>query len=120
MKQPDTLSLGLNLTGTARMMAGEIDDGIALLRQSLEVATSTSSSTRIANAHWMLGIGPCRDARVRARRALRCGEHIAFAEEHDLDCDYTSAWLAAVHLYRGRWDEASSLARRLVAGTPLP
>ena len=115
----ETLALGLNLTGTARMMSGEIDAGISLLRQSLEAAERNHLEHRIANAHWMLGSGLAEMHEFeRAESSLR--DHIAFAEEHDLDCDYTSAWLAAVLLYRGRWDEASALARRLVAGNPPP
>jgi DNA-binding CsgD family transcriptional regulator/tetratricopeptide (TPR) repeat protein len=115
----ETLALGLNLTGTARMMSGEIDEGTSLLRQSLEVAERNHLEHRIANAHWMLGSGLAEMHEFeRAESSLR--DHIAFAEEHDLDCDYTSAWLAAVLLYRGRWDEASALARRLIAGNPPP
>ncbi len=119
LDESETLALGLNLTGTARLMSGEIDEGISLLRQSLEVAERNHLEHRIANAHWMLGSGLAEMHEFeRAESSLR--DHIAFAEEHDLDCDYTSAWLAAVLLYRGGWDEASALARRLIAGDPPP
>jgi DNA-binding CsgD family transcriptional regulator len=49
----------------------------------------------------------------RAERWLR--EHITFAEEHELDTSYTRSWLAAVAVYRGRWDEGTALARDVLA-----
>ena len=49
----------------------------------------------------------------RAERALR--DHIAFAEERDLDSTYTRAWLALVLVYRGRWADGGALAAEVLA-----
>lgn len=97
------------------MMAGEIERGVALLEQSLEVAEAHALEHRIAHAHWMLGSGLAEMYELeRAERSLR--DHIAFAEDHDLDSAYTRAWLAGVLVYRGRWREGASLAGEVLAG----
>jgi DNA-binding CsgD family transcriptional regulator len=41
-------------------------------------------------------------------------ETIDFAERHDLTPTYAMSWLAAVHVYRGRWDEAADVAADLL------
>ena len=103
------------MTGTAYMMAGDIERGVGLLEQSLDVATTHALEHRIANAHWMLGSGLAEMYELeRAERSIR--DHIAFAEEHDLDSTYTRAWLAAVLVYRGRWAEGAALAAEVLAG----
>lgn len=105
----DTLALGLNLIGTSYMMAGEIERGIEFLHRSLVVARRHGLDYRIASVYSMLGsgLGEMYDLE-RSERYLR--EHLAFAEEHDLDSLYTHAWLAAVRVYRGSWDEGTALA----------
>jgi DNA-binding CsgD family transcriptional regulator/tetratricopeptide (TPR) repeat protein len=113
--QPETLALGLNMMGTAFVMAGEITRGVALLEQSLDIAKTQALEHRIANAHWMLGSGLAEMYELeRGERSLR--DHIAFADEHDLDAAYTRAWLAVVLVYRGRWAEGASLAGEVLAG----
>ena len=49
----------------------------------------------------------------RAERSLR--DHIAFAQEQDLDSTYTRAWLALVLVYRGRWADGGALAAEVLA-----
>ena len=43
------------------------------------------------------------------------GEFVAFATRHDLDSAYIRCWLAATHVYLGRWDEGTALAQELLA-----
>ena len=110
----DTLALGLNMLGTAHMMAGRIDQGVGLLSESLAVAETHGLEHRVANAHWMLGSGLAEMYELRrGETSLRA--HIAYAEEHDLDAAYTRAWLAAVHVYRGRLTEGEALADALLS-----
>jgi DNA-binding CsgD family transcriptional regulator/tetratricopeptide (TPR) repeat protein len=111
---PETLSLGLCMTGTAFTMSGAIDRGVALLEESLQVASAHGLELRTASALWMLGSGLGEMYELgRSQRYLR--EHIAFAEEHELDCGYTRAWLAAVLVYEGRWTEGAALATEVLA-----
>jgi DNA-binding CsgD family transcriptional regulator len=53
----------------------------------------------------------------RSERYLR--EHIAFADEHEIDDAYTRAWLALVHVYRGRWDEGAEEALGVLGRTEV-
>lgn len=113
--EPETLALGLNSIGAAFAMAGKIERGVAFLEQSLEVAEAHALEHRIANAHWMLGCGLSEMYELERGERSLC-DHIAFAEEHDLDSAYTRAWLAAVHVCRGRWKDGASLAAEVLAG----
>ena len=111
---PETLSLGLCMTGTALTMSGAIDRGVALLEESLQVASAHGLELRITSALWMLGSGLGEMYELeRSQRYLR--EHIAFADEHELDSGYTRAWLAAVLVYEGRWTEGAALATEVLA-----
>ncbi len=106
----DTRAMALNMIGTSYVMAGEIERGIDYLVRSLEAAREHGLELRIASAYTMLGSGLGEMYELeRAEGFLR--DHIAFAAQHDLDSAYTSSWLAAVHVYRGRWDEGAALAR---------
>ncbi len=112
--EPETLSLGLDVMGAAVITAGEIERGVTLLEQSLEVATANALAHRIAHSHWMLGAGLAEMYELeRAERWLR--DHIAFAEEWGLDAAYTRAWLAVALVYRGRWSEGAELAAEVLA-----
>ena len=106
---PDTLAFGLNMLGTAQMMAGDLGPGIAGLEASLEVARAHGLDHRIALVHWMLGSGLAEMHELdRGEAELRA--HIAFADDRGLDAGYTRAWLALVHVLRGRWAEGAALA----------
>jgi DNA-binding CsgD family transcriptional regulator/tetratricopeptide (TPR) repeat protein len=111
---PETLSLGLCMTGTALTMSGAIDRGVTLLQESLQVASAHGLELRIAAALWMLGSGLGEMYELaRAQRYLR--EHIDFADAHELDSGYTRAWLAAVLVYEGRLTEGAALATEVLA-----
>jgi DNA-binding CsgD family transcriptional regulator/tetratricopeptide (TPR) repeat protein len=110
----ETTAMALNMIGTSHVMAGEIDRGCEYLNRSLEVSQRHGLEYRVASAFSMLGSGLGEMYELeRSEHWLR--EHIAFAEEHDLDTSYTQSWLAAVAVYRGRWDEGTALARDVLA-----
>jgi DNA-binding CsgD family transcriptional regulator len=107
-------SFALNVIGTSRLMAGEIDRGVEFLLRSLELARTQDNEVRINSALGMLGSGLGEMYELeRAEMYLR--EQIAFGEPRELFVGYAQAWLACVHLYRGRWDEVAPLARVAIA-----
>ena len=107
-------SFALNMIGTSHLMAGEIDRGVEFLLRSLELARDQDNETRIHSALGMLGSG-LGEMYELERSQLYLEEQIAFSEPRELFVSYAQAWLACVHLYRGRWDEAAPLARIAVA-----
>ena len=106
-------SFALNMIGTSYVMAGETDRGVESLLRSLELARAQNNEVRINSALGMLGsgLGEMYDLR-RAQAYLE--EQIAFGEAHEISVSYSLAWLACVHLYRGRWDDVAPLARLAV------
>jgi DNA-binding CsgD family transcriptional regulator/tetratricopeptide (TPR) repeat protein len=114
---PETLSFGLNMTGTSHVMAGRFDSGIPLLLASLEVARKAGLDVRVASALGMLGSGLAEMYELgRGEHFLR--EHIGFADEHELDGTYSRSWLALVLVYTGRWDEGAALAAEVLSCQP--
>jgi DNA-binding CsgD family transcriptional regulator/tetratricopeptide (TPR) repeat protein len=110
----ETTAMALIMIGTSHVMAGEIERGIEYLTRSLDVSRRHGLEYRVSSAFSMLGTGLGEMYELeRSEHWLR--EHIAFAEEHDLNTSYTQSWLAAVAVYRGRWDEGTALARDVLA-----
>ena len=109
-------SFGLNMIGTSLLMGGEIDRGVESLLLSLELARTLDDETRINSALGMLGSGLGEMYELqRSQQYLE--EQIAYGEPRELFVGYAYAWLACVHLYRGRWAEVAPLARRALATT---
>ena len=107
-------SFALNMIGTSHVMAGEIDRGLEFLLRSLALARAEDNEVRIHSALGMLGSG-LGEMYELERSQLYLEEQIAFGEPRELFVSYAQAWLACVHLYRGRWDEVAPLARIAVA-----
>jgi DNA-binding CsgD family transcriptional regulator/tetratricopeptide (TPR) repeat protein len=109
----DTLAMALNMTGTAYVVAGEIELGCGYLEKSLSLAREHEIDTRVASALSMLGtaLGEMYEL-ASAERFLR--EHIAYADEHDLDAWYTHSWLALALVYEGRWEEGTTVAQAVL------
>jgi len=115
----DTLCFGLNMIGTSLVMAGEIDRGIELLIDSLEVGRASGLEYRIWSALGMLGSGLAEMYELeRAERYL--DEQIAFAEERDMWSHYSQAWRSLVDVYRGRFDDGAERAHDLTLNAPDP
>ena len=110
----DATAFALNMIGTSHVMAGEIETGCEYLERSRDFASGRGLHFRVAAAYSMLasGLGEMYEL-DRAERWI--GEYIEFAPKHDLDLSYIRAWLAAIHVYRGRWDEGASLAQEVLA-----
>ena len=105
------------MIGTSHVMAGQIDLGVEHLLRSLERARLLKSDYWINQALRMLGSGLGEMYELEtAQTYLEQG--IAFGEDRDLLLSYSQAWLACVHTYRGRWDDATALARTVIATAP--
>ena len=112
----EMLAYGLNSLGTSLVMGGEIEPGIHHLLRSLAIARE-HGWTWVGPALSMLGTGLGEMYELeRSERYLR--EHIEFTEANDLWPQYSRAWLALVHVYRGRWDEGAELAHDVLAIAP--
>ena len=111
----ETRAMALNMTGTAYVVAGEIELGCGYLQRSLTLARQHELDYRTGSALSMLGtaLGEMYELES-SERFLR--EHIAYAEEHDLESSYTRSWLALALAYQGRWDEGASAAREVLDG----
>jgi DNA-binding CsgD family transcriptional regulator len=103
-------SFALNMIGTSRVMAGDIEPGIADLEHAIAVAAESGIIDRVGSGYSMLasGLGEMYELE-RAERFAR--EFFAHADQTGVDDSYIRSWLACVHVYRGRWDEATSTAR---------
>lgn len=111
----DTIAYALNMIGTSHLMSGDIGTGCDYLLRSRDYAEKHGLHLRVAGAYGMLasGLGEMYELERSERWA---NEYLAFAAEHDLALSYVRSWLAAVHVYRGRWDQGVALAHDVLAG----
>jgi ATP/maltotriose-dependent transcriptional regulator MalT len=101
----------LNNVGTARMISGDLALGEQQLAQSLELALRDDAQEHAARAYTNLSATPVVDRRYdEAERVLRAG--LAYCADRDLDSWrlYMGSWLARVHLERGQFAKAASVA----------
>lgn len=109
----DLLAYSLNVVGTSHLMAGEIDRGIGLLLESIEIAREIPLSYRVGAGYSMLasGLGEMYELE---RTEEYANKHRAHAEEHGVDKSYVLSWLACVRVYRGDWEQGTALAHRVL------
>jgi DNA-binding CsgD family transcriptional regulator len=107
-------SFALNMIGTSHVMAGETERGVEFLLRSLELAREEDNEIRINSALGMLGSGLGEMYELELSQEY-LEQQIAFGESRELSVSYAQAWLACVHLYRGRWDDVAPLARAAIA-----
>jgi len=116
MKDEEILAHALNSTGSTIMLSREtMQDGIALLQQSLAIALNNSYHEHAARAYTALGSNAVSMKEyVFARKNL--DEGIQYCEENDLDSLklYMLSWKARLNLETGNWKEAFSIADNLV------
>jgi DNA-binding CsgD family transcriptional regulator len=110
----DDAAFALNVIGTSHLMAGDVELGCEFLERSRDLGLDRGLPVRVANAYSMLasGLGEMYELE-RSEGWAR--EFLGFAAEHDIDLAYIRSWLAAVTVYRGRWDEGAVLAQELLA-----
>jgi hypothetical protein len=103
-----------NVHGLALMYL-DYERGRQQLEYSLSVASAAGLDWRIATAYGNLGSNACELFHLfDAERYL--AEGLAYTAERDLDNHrlYVLSWLAAVHLYRGRWRDAEDAAEQVI------
>jgi DNA-binding CsgD family transcriptional regulator/tetratricopeptide (TPR) repeat protein len=113
--ESDVVIHARNNMGMARMMHGEVAEGAADVRASLDLALAADAEEHAARAYTNLGSGLMTLHRLdEAERWLRTG--IGYAADRDLDSWrlYMEAWLAKLLAARGRYPEASRLARSVL------
>ena len=115
----DAEAYSLNMVGTSYLMAGDIAEGTPYLERGLNVAREHGLYGLVANSYSMLasGLGEMYELEESERWAH---EFIAFAAENEFDAAYIRSWLAATHVYLGRWDEGTALAQELLADEVSP
>ena len=103
----------LNMVGTSHLMAGEIELGCEYILESRNLAAEHGYASRVANAYTMLasGLGEMYELE---RAEHWANEYLPFATRHEFDRSYMQSWLAAIHVYRGRWAEGGVLAQEVL------
>jgi DNA-binding CsgD family transcriptional regulator len=87
------------------------DAGCAEQQSALDIALADGLHWIAANIYVNMGSGAGELYRLDAAETW-LQRAIAFASEHEIDfyLNYARAWLALVHMSRGRWDDAAELA----------
>jgi DNA-binding CsgD family transcriptional regulator/tetratricopeptide (TPR) repeat protein len=105
--------------GSAKIFL-DYDGGCALIERSIAIArTLDDGGVALVDAHLMIGTASGELHRFdSAERYI--DEGLAWARTHDLDrlAHYLEAWRAICHVYRGEWDDAGTLAQRVLAREP--
>lgn len=107
---PTSLAGAQMALGTSLLFI-DTDQGVAMLVDQLASRRAAGNVRGIASSLLMLGSGLGEMMQLEAAEGyLR--QAIALAEAHELDYtrDYTSAWLSLCLMWRGRWDEAATIA----------
>lgn len=106
----------LNNVGSALATGGRLDDGVAMLRESLDIALANGFVDHAARAYCNLSVSLSLHRRHEDAEQIMA-EGIAYASERDLDYygDYITAMLAMSALERGAFAEAERLVGRLLA-----
>ncbi len=104
-------ALGLVTLGTAELVTGDADRGIALLEEALRLPAMTEDYRLRIVALGMLGSGGGEVRRYEQALAWLAAD-IELGERYDEDytIGYARAWMARIHFEQGRWDEAAAAA----------
>ncbi len=105
---------GLLTTGTAELVTGDPDVGVATLQRGMGLSREVGNAHRRIRFLGMLGSGGG-EVRRYAQAVRWLEEDIATGTEQDEDyfVAYDVAWLARIRFEQGRWDEATDLVARV-------
>jgi DNA-binding CsgD family transcriptional regulator len=102
---------GLLALGTAELVLGDVDEGIAILQGIADGATEEVGYRSRMIALGMLGSGGGEVRRYDpAERWLHAAIGLARRFDEDYSAEYSTAWLARIGFERGHWDRAAELA----------
>ncbi|MBS0546864.1 MAG: AAA family ATPase [Proteobacteria bacterium] len=111
-----TIAAVENVIGSALMTSGEGEEGLAHLQRSIALGREIGFDSVVGNG--LMNIGSSWGELYRLAEAEQSlAEGIAYTAERDLDYanHYMHAWLALIRLYQGRWEEAATIARGVIA-----
>jgi DNA-binding CsgD family transcriptional regulator/tetratricopeptide (TPR) repeat protein len=111
----------LNTIGSAMIVSDRIEEGVDHLERSYALSRELQSDKGMSSALGNLGSACGEVYRFDlAEDYLRRG--IEFAQEWESDYSrlYDLSWLALVHLYLGRWEQASQAAHEVLARSRSP
>ncbi len=111
-----TIAAAENVIGSALLVSGEEEEGLAHLQRSIALGREAGLDTVVGNGHMNIGASWGEQYRL-AEAEQSLAEGIAYTAERDLDYanHYMHAWLALVRLYQGRWSEAAEIAGGVIA-----
>jgi DNA-binding CsgD family transcriptional regulator len=119
LKDDETLSHALNTVGTVKMrVASTKQEGLGMLKQSLEIALKNSYHEHAARAYLNLGYnGILIKDYSFAKNSLEAG--LRYCEEKDMDSwtNYMLGYIARLKLETGHWSEAYCIAENLINNT---
>lgn len=106
----------LNNVGSALATHEQVEDGVAMLRESLDIALGQGFVDHAAHAYCNLSVSLSVHRRFAEAEQVMT-EGITYAAERDLDYygDYITAMLAASAIERGAFADAERLTGRLLA-----
>lgn len=108
---------GLMTRGTAEIVMGDADLGIALIHRAIGLADAAGDYRLRVVSLGMLGSG-CGEIRRFAEALEWIDELIEMSERYDEDYNvgYLKAWAARIAFEQGRWDDATRLAEEVPRG----
>lgn len=111
----------LNTIGSSMIVSERVEEGRAYLERSRSLAERMSSDFWMSNALGNLGTA-CGEAYRFDLAETYLKQGIEFCTERDIDYArlYHLSWLGLVHLYRGRWNDASIAAHAVLAEERAP
>lgn len=114
LQETEILVHALNNVGTAEFYYGA-PEGLPKLQRSLELARTAGLEEGVARG--LVNVATTAGELRRYDLAEPyLAEGIAYCNDNDLDSwgRYMTAWLARVHLERGRWEDATALASEVL------
>jgi len=105
--------------GTLELINDNVDKGIRLIEESIELGKKAGAPRVEAVAYGMLGSGGG-EVRVyeRAMQWLDRDIELGSAQDEDYGVAYSKAWKARIKCEQGQWDEAVALAEEVAQYNP--
>jgi ATP/maltotriose-dependent transcriptional regulator MalT len=113
--EPDLLALARVLTGRARILRGEVDDGVACLDEAMLVVTTKAVSEVVAGDVYCTVIEGCQDALDMPRAVEWTSALTRWCDSQPDLVPYTGQCLVhrvQIMRFRGSWAEARQEVRR--------
>lgn len=112
-------AIGVLTLGTAEIVVGDVERGVDLLEESIEMARTLEQPRTEMSALGMLGSGGG-ESKIYDRALVWLDRAIDLGNEMDEDYNvaYSIAWKSRIKCEQGEWDEAVELAERVNALDP--